>query len=83
MRWQREGTNGRSTRDLSGRRVLVTGASSGIGAATCRAIVDRGGTVAMLARRKERLEDLAEELGATRDRLCAATSPTSAHSRQV
>jgi NADP-dependent 3-hydroxy acid dehydrogenase YdfG len=48
---------------LSGRRVLVTGASSGIGAATCRSIVARGGRVAMLARRKERLDDLAEELG--------------------
>ena len=49
--------------DLSGRRVLVTGASSGIGAATCRAIVARGGSVAMVARRKERLEELAEQLG--------------------
>src|SRR5215813_9096558 len=49
--------------DLTGRRVLVTGASSGIGAATCRAIVGCGGSVAMLARRKERLDDLAAELG--------------------
>ena len=55
-------------RDLSGRRVLVTGASSGIGAATCRAIVGDGGSVAMLARRKERLEELAEELGVARFR---------------
>src|SRR5271165_2779259 len=49
--------------DLTGRRVLVTGASSGIGAATCRSVVSCGGSVAMLARRKERLDDLATELG--------------------
>jgi NADP-dependent 3-hydroxy acid dehydrogenase YdfG len=52
-----------ATPDLRGRRVLVTGASSGIGAATCRAFVARGAAVAMLARRKERLDELAEELG--------------------
>jgi len=49
--------------DLGGRRVLVTGASSGIGAAVCRSIVGCGGSVAMVARRKERLDDLASELG--------------------
>jgi NADP-dependent 3-hydroxy acid dehydrogenase YdfG len=43
--------------------VLVTGASSGLGEATCRAIVREGGSVAMLARRKPRLDRLAEELG--------------------
>ncbi len=49
--------------DLGGRRVLVTGASSGIGAATSRAIVESGGSVAMLARRKDRLEELHAALG--------------------
>ena len=49
--------------DLTGRRVLVTGASSGIGAAVSRSIVACGGSVAMLARRKERLDDLCDELG--------------------
>jgi NADP-dependent 3-hydroxy acid dehydrogenase YdfG len=50
--------------DLEGRRVLVTGASSGIGAEVCRSIVGSGGAVAMLARRKERLDELHQELGA-------------------
>lgn len=49
--------------DLRGRRVLVTGASSGIGAAVCRSVVGCGGSVAMLARRKERLVELQGELG--------------------
>jgi 3-oxoacyl-[acyl-carrier protein] reductase len=49
--------------DLSGRRVVVTGASSGIGAAVCRSIVGCGGSVAMVARRKDRLDALHEELG--------------------
>jgi len=49
--------------DLGGRRVLVTGASSGIGAATCRSIVACGGSVAMVARREQRLEELRAELG--------------------
>lgn len=41
---------------LAGRRVLVTGASSGIGAAIGRAVAAAGGQVAWLARRAERLE---------------------------
>jgi NADP-dependent 3-hydroxy acid dehydrogenase YdfG len=49
--------------DLTGRRVLVTGASSGIGAATSRAIVACGGSVGMIARRKDRLDELCDELG--------------------
>lgn len=47
---------------MQGRRVLVTGASSGIGAAVARAIADAGGQVALLARRRDALVDLAAEL---------------------
>jgi len=50
-------------RTLTGRRVLVTGASSGVGLATARRCVAEGARVALLARRAERLAALAEELG--------------------
>jgi 3-hydroxy acid dehydrogenase/malonic semialdehyde reductase len=42
--------------DLNGKRAIVTGASSGIGRATARALVEAGATVAGGARRVERLE---------------------------
>ena len=42
---------------------LVTGASSGIGAATVRALAGRGMTVHAVARREDRLRDLADATG--------------------
>ena len=47
---------------LDGRRVLITGASSGIGAATAEAITTAGGRVALLARRADALNALAQRL---------------------
>jgi NADP-dependent 3-hydroxy acid dehydrogenase YdfG len=52
------------SRDLSGTVVVVTGASSGIGRATARLLVEAGAKVALGARRKERLDELVAELGA-------------------
>lgn len=52
------------TSTLDGTVALVTGASSGIGAATARLLSATGATVALAARRKDRLETLADEIGA-------------------
>ena len=48
---------------VSGRIAIVTGASSGIGAAVARALVGGGASVVINGRRSARIEQLAEELG--------------------
>jgi NADP-dependent 3-hydroxy acid dehydrogenase YdfG len=48
-----------TNQELDGTVALVTGASSGIGEAAALALAQRGAAVAIAARRKERLDDLA------------------------
>jgi short-subunit dehydrogenase len=52
---------------IDGATALITGGSSGIGAALARAMVARGATVGIVARRKDKLDAVLEE--------CRATNP--------
>ena len=52
------------TGKLSGSVALVTGASSGIGEATARQLAAEGAAVSLIARRRPRLEKLADEITA-------------------
>jgi short-subunit dehydrogenase len=49
---------------IAGRTVLVTGASSGVGEASAKAIAERGAVVLLVARRAEELDRVAAEIGA-------------------
>lgn len=52
--------------DLTGRGVVVTGASSGLGRGFVRCLAERGARVVAAARRGRELEELARDLGADR-----------------
>jgi NAD(P)-dependent dehydrogenase (short-subunit alcohol dehydrogenase family) len=59
-----------ATGTLTGRRVLITGAARGIGAATARRLHARGAQVALAGLEPELLEQVAADCGAARWTLC-------------
>ena len=58
-------TSSTSATQTAAKTAVVTGASSGIGAATARALAAAGYHVFLAARRVERIEELAVEIGGT------------------
>ncbi len=66
-----------SSSTLSGTVALVTGASSGIGAATASALAAEGATVALVARRADRLKDLAADIDAAGGQSVSITADVS------
>ncbi len=53
------------TGPLEGRTIVITGASSGLGAAAARGLASRGATVAVVGRNPERTRAVAAEIGGT------------------
>ena len=66
---------------LDGQVIIVTGASAGIGEATVRMLASRGANVVLVARRKERLDQLMKEIEREGRALAIAADITSAEDR--
>ena len=63
--------------------ILITGASSGIGEAMARELAARARTLVLVARRRERLDALREELAASHPQLGVSVQPCDLLSREA
>ena len=58
-----DAVQGRTLEDaVAGKTILITGGSSGIGAAAAKKIAEAGGAVVLVARTQEKLEEVADEV---------------------
>lgn len=64
--------------NIAGKVVVITGASSGLGEATARALSAQGARVVLGARRQDRIQSLAHELGGG-DKAIAVTTDVTDH----
>ncbi|MDX1636987.1 MAG: SDR family NAD(P)-dependent oxidoreductase [Balneolaceae bacterium] len=69
--------------DLNNKKAVVTGASSGIGAAFAHALINRGATVYGLARSRDKLQRIRKEFGSTFIPVIMDITDTDAMSRWV
>lgn len=69
-------------RDLTGKRFLITGASSGIGAAVARGLALRNASVVLMARDRERLEMKRQSLHNPEQHQCVCCDLKDAHALQ-
>lgn len=71
-----QATNTTMKNSIEGKVIVITGASSGLGEATARDLASKGARVILGARRKDRIEALAEELGGEGKALAVETDVT-------
>jgi NADP-dependent 3-hydroxy acid dehydrogenase YdfG len=67
--------------NIQGKIVVITGASSGLGEATARVLSAQGASVALGARRADRLKSLADELASKGGKALAVTTDVTDHNQ--